>query len=291
MNTTLSNWTLNGNWYKGNLHLHTTRSDGALELSEVAQRYSKAGYDFIAITDHWKTYCRNGDRHPLLVLDGVELDGYDTQGSYYHVVAIGPEHPIPEEADLMAAMTDARKKGALLIWAHPHWTGNSVEEGLRHGFDGLEIYNHGSQCEISKGYAEIYWDQILEKFPRYWGFATDDAHFTPEAGFWDGGWVMVNAPECSREAILTAIRKGRFYATQGPEFRSIHFNDNQIFMETSPVRFARLIGPRYRGKWIHRDEPLHQAGFEIPEDWDFIRLEIEDEQNKRAWSNPISLKG
>ena len=41
-----------GNWYKGNLHCHTTDSDGSLTPAEVVQYYKKEGYDFLAISDH-----------------------------------------------------------------------------------------------------------------------------------------------------------------------------------------------------------------------------------------------
>ena len=43
-----------GNWYKGNLHMHTTVSDGELDPVEAISVYREAGYDFIAITDHRK---------------------------------------------------------------------------------------------------------------------------------------------------------------------------------------------------------------------------------------------
>lgn len=42
-----------GKFYKGNLHTHTTRSDGSGEPWEVAERYRQEGYSFLAITDHW----------------------------------------------------------------------------------------------------------------------------------------------------------------------------------------------------------------------------------------------
>jgi hypothetical protein len=45
-----------GNWYKGNLHAHSTISDGLLTPDEVVKLYAGKGYDFLAITDHvgWK---------------------------------------------------------------------------------------------------------------------------------------------------------------------------------------------------------------------------------------------
>ena len=39
------------NWYKGNMHMHTTVSDGVLNPVDAIGVYREAGYDFIAITD------------------------------------------------------------------------------------------------------------------------------------------------------------------------------------------------------------------------------------------------
>ena len=42
-----------GRFFRGNLHTHSDRSDGALSAEEVCRRYKAQGYDFIAITDHF----------------------------------------------------------------------------------------------------------------------------------------------------------------------------------------------------------------------------------------------
>ena len=41
-----------GRWYRGNLHTHTTASDGEQSVTERCAAYRAAGYDFLAITDH-----------------------------------------------------------------------------------------------------------------------------------------------------------------------------------------------------------------------------------------------
>jgi len=41
-----------GNWYKGNLHCHSTVSDGILTPEEVVSVYKRNGWDFLAFTDH-----------------------------------------------------------------------------------------------------------------------------------------------------------------------------------------------------------------------------------------------
>ena len=44
---------LPGRFWRGNLHTHSTNSDGVLAPEEVCRRYQAEGYDFIALTDHF----------------------------------------------------------------------------------------------------------------------------------------------------------------------------------------------------------------------------------------------
>ncbi|MDP1620329.1 MAG: PHP domain-containing protein, partial [bacterium] len=46
-------FTAHGRFWRGNLHTHSTRSDGVLAPEEVCRRYKAEGYDFIALTDHF----------------------------------------------------------------------------------------------------------------------------------------------------------------------------------------------------------------------------------------------
>jgi hypothetical protein len=285
-------YAMQGRWYKGSLHLHTNRSDGYLSLDQIAWKYAWEEFDFISITDHWRLPEFNGKREslPLLVIPGIELDGHDSQGAYYHVLAIGVSSKLAVDThNFLKVMDTAYAQGAVLIWAHPHWTGNTSREGLRHKFHGMEVYNHSSHCENGSGYALSHWDNVLDRYPDFLGFATDDNHFVPGQPYWKGGWIMVKSTACAAEDILDAIRLGNFYATQGPEFKSIACTQNDVKVETSPVVYVRLIGPRRAGKWINgtKKNPLLKAEFELPPDWPYARLEIEDAFGKRAWSNPL----
>ena len=40
------------NWYKGNLHSHTTNSDGAWTPDEAVEHYKANGYAFLCLSDH-----------------------------------------------------------------------------------------------------------------------------------------------------------------------------------------------------------------------------------------------
>ncbi|HUU43116.1 MAG TPA: PHP domain-containing protein, partial [Planctomycetota bacterium] len=61
-----------GRWWRGNLHTHTTRSDGELSPDETAAAYRSLGYDFLAITDHGCVSEVAEVPEGLLLLPGVE---------------------------------------------------------------------------------------------------------------------------------------------------------------------------------------------------------------------------
>jgi hypothetical protein len=231
----------------------------------------------------------DGADAPLLWLDGVELHGQDHGGSRYHVLALGTLTGIARQMGFVAAMEAVRAQGGLLILAHPHWMGNSQEDALRWGFHGVEIYNHVCHWLNGKGDGRAYWTAMLDRFPNTLGLAVDDAHLSPEHPGWDGGWIVVNAPTLSRQAILSAIRAGNFYSTCGPEFHAIEHDGNVITIRTSPVQFVRLVGPAHYGRRIgsFEGELVREAVLEVPRDWPYAYLEVEDDRGRRAWTNTL----
>ena len=78
------------NRLKINFHTHTTCSDGKKTPEEAAEIYKAAGYDAIALTDHY-FFAEGGALAGLKILSGAE---YDTDVCYgregvYHVLALG----------------------------------------------------------------------------------------------------------------------------------------------------------------------------------------------------------
>lgn len=281
-----------GNWYKGNTHIHSTASDGGLNFIQLADLYASAGYDFLFRTDHWVCSDCAADPHPypLLWLDGIELDGDDYSGANYHVVILGTVKGIDRSLGVIESIRVARRYNGLVILAHPQWTGNSFNDALRWSFDGVEVYNHICQWLNGKGYAGPYWNAMLERHPNTLGFASDDAHIHPADPGWNGAWVMVNAPTCDRPAILNALRTGQFYSSNGPVFHAIQYDGQRISFESSAVQFARLVGPRWWGKPMGSFDGtrLTGAAFPLPAQLpEYLYLEIEDEQGRKAWTNPL----
>ena len=60
---------------KGNLHCHTTRSDGVASPATTIRQYAADGYDFLALTDHrLYNYQNYAPDSGVLILPGTELD-------------------------------------------------------------------------------------------------------------------------------------------------------------------------------------------------------------------------
>ncbi|MBQ7354842.1 MAG: PHP domain-containing protein, partial [Clostridia bacterium] len=64
-----------GNFYKANLHCHSTVSDGALAPEELKALYAQNGYSIIAYTDHDVMIPHHdlSDEH-FLALVGYEME-------------------------------------------------------------------------------------------------------------------------------------------------------------------------------------------------------------------------
>lgn len=281
-------------WFKGNTHIHSTASDGGMNFAQLAAAYAGAGYHFLFRTDHWVASDVGADpaAYPLLWLDGVELDGRDRYQAYYHVVCLGTVRDVRRDMGLEAALRAARQQGALLVLAHPYWTGNTLPDACRHRFDAVEVYNHVCHWLNGKSHGGVHWHAMLARKPGILGMAVDDAHVRAEHPGWDGGWLMVNAPACSREALLAALRRGNYYSSCGPEFRRIERQGERVCVQTSAVQFVRLVGPGWCGERhgaFTGGDRITEAAFNIPADWPYAYLEIEDAAGRRAWTNTLFL--
>lgn len=285
-----------GQWFKGNLHTHTTESDGACSPDQNIRWHEQHGYDFVSITDHNRITDPSQFCEPqLITVPGTELSlGVTKGGGPFHLVAFGlpadlqvppPNSLTPQEGiDLVAS------EGATCFAAHPHWSSMTMEElDDLSGYDGIEVYNTGCDRENRTGLAEPYWDDLLRRRRPAWGFASDDSHWsTADFG---GGWIQVKAPERSPEAILGAIKAGHFYSTCGPEIKEVTLHGPTLRVKCSPVQ-AIYWSEGTRGGSVHANgaELRTNAEFEI-EARNYLRIQVVDAEQRWAWSNPIFVEG
>ncbi len=172
---------------KGNLHTHTTFSDGLLPVEEAVGRYRELGYDFVAVTDHepgikptyWSAIPRSTP--DFIVFAGLELS-YPYLGGQHIGLVNGEEEK-------------------LYIFNHPNVFGLSVKDvnaavaqvAPRIEIHAVETTHHGHYLP----------EYDVPEIPLV-KVATDDAHSPEEFG---RAWVEVDARR-DKDAIIRAIKAG-----------------------------------------------------------------------------------
>jgi hypothetical protein len=292
-----------GVWLRCALHAHTTNSDGELSPDMLVRHYEWAGYDVLAITDHWVRTVERSTRK-LLVIPSTELNAV-AAGHDAHVLALGVEaDPVPPDdfaplADVVAWIVE--NKGIPYL-AHTYWSGlrTSEWEGCD-GLLGIEVWNAGCELEIGRGDSAVHWDEALEAGGALFALATDDSHHPGyDSGF---AWTMVRAAERSQDAVLEALRTGCFYSSTGPEIHDVEHDANAVTVRCSPAQSVTLVSSRHRGARanagrlgypngatiLERDSAglVTACRLEKPPVAPFGRIEVCDPAGRKAWTNPL----
>lgn len=291
---------LPGRFWRGNLHTHSDRSDGALPPEEVARRYRDAGYDFLAVTDHFRAEYG----FPLTDTRALRDDGFTTLlgaelhaprpefSSEWHIVAVGLPlgfaPPAPGE-DGPALAQRARAAGAFIGMAHPAASLLTLADAESlDAAHAVEVYNALSARE-ERGDSWHLTDILLNRGHRLTAYAADDAHFQPHDPPGCAAWVHVRAESLDPDALLAALKSGHYYASTGPELHDIRVHDGQLAVRCSPVRKVLITGGR-PGLQLREGEALTECSLPVGMFASgFCRVTVEDSAGGRAWSNPIHL--
>ncbi len=286
---------LPGRFLRGNLHLHTTASDGDLSPQEAVDLYREHGYDFLAITDHGRLVPPSSLRaEGMTLLPGMELHpGQGELGQAHHVVAIGMEIPIevPQTPSLQTGLAHIVSRCRFAFIAHPYWTSVTYRDllGMR-GHIGLEVFNYTCEVGIGRGTSDETWDALLARGEHCLGFAVDDAHMHyPDAL---GGWIMLKSANTEAESIISAIMAGAFYASSGPSIEDVTFHDGHVTVRCSPCQSVHVICPQPGAGTNSRRSgptatPITEVTLPVSEKWATLRIECVDLQGRRAWTNPF----
>ena len=203
-----------GNFYKANLHCHSTISDGKWTVEEIKKNYMNEGYSIVAYTDHG-IFVNHNDlaEEGFLPINGYEVDisnkpwgapGFKTchmcllaldgskveQNIAYNsrhllnnmdIAHLGEgveiEKFVYDPEAISNVMKRARDEGFFVTYNHPVWSREDKDEYCKyHGMNALEIINHG--C-IRMGYDDINpheYDDMLRGGERIFCVGADDNH-------------------------------------------------------------------------------------------------------------------
>jgi hypothetical protein len=295
-----------GVWLRCALHAHTTNSDGELAPEMLVRHYEWAGFDVLAITDHWVRTDEKSTRK-LLVIPSTELNA-EAGGPEHdaHVLALGveadPVIPAGRFAPLQEVVSWIDEHGGVPFLAHTYWSGLRTEQWEAcEGLVGIEVWNAGCELEVGRGDSSLHWDEALERGSNVLALATDDSH---HPGFDSGyAWTWVRAAEKSQEAVLAALRGGSFYGSTGPEIRGVEVEDDAIVVQCSPAESVTLVSSRARGaranagrlgypkdsQILARDSAglITACRLERPWNTPYGRVEVADTKGRRAWTNSL----
>jgi hypothetical protein len=289
-------------WYRGNLHTHTTNSDGDSDPDVVVAWYRDAGYDFLALTDH-DLLTLPADHAlaagPMLLVHGEEVTAGDV-----HVNGLGVREAIPPVyastvAETLQRNVDAvEAAGGIASVNHPNyqWHVRSADLLALRGCSLFEVHNGGPETNDAGGVGrpstEEQWDAVLMAGRRLRAIAVDDAHHFRVFGHRYAnpgrGWIHVRAERLDEAAVLEAVIAGEMYASTG-----IELDDVSRSRLSLAVTIAAEHGRAYRTTIIGPGgvtlDVIDGADVRVrlPTSLAHVRVRVEDSDGRRAWLQPL----
>ena len=304
-----------GNFYKTNLHTHSTISDGNFTPEELKKFYQEKGYHAVAFTDHRKCV-----PHPELTdenfvaLTGTELDfsycdesGYVRKMVHINAIAKDPNlaferESMPLDYDLInEKVRELKEMDCIVTVNHPVFSDMSTDDLLRvQGMDNIEVYN--SIGVMFNNYTDD--SAFIEYFLRTGGrtipIAADDCHMrfpdgTPCVEYFQG-FTVVKAPELTYDALTEGITKGNLFSSTGPMFEELWLEGDILHVKCSPVCGIFVHGKylAYKAAEFELTDCLTEATIDIsglraisP----YIWVQLRDTKGRKAWAVPYWFEG
>ncbi|MGA1198215.1 MAG: PHP domain-containing protein [Candidatus Latescibacterota bacterium] len=290
-------------WLKGNLHSHSTNSDGKVSPQERVDGYVKAGYDYLCVSDHHTITRIDTVSCPedFTLIQGVELHPDNPFGGQrHHFLALNMKEDMDAGKMPPQHVIDAVIKQGGSVWlAHPHWSSvNILRDTLPlNGLAGIEVFNTTCRC-MGRGESSVHWDNWMELSGQILpAMANDDAH-AAEATKRDTyhGWTMVRVKNRTAKAIVNALATGASYSSSGPEIRNIQLKlvDNkkrtvEATVSSSKAQRIFAVCDSYGVEYHTGGKLFETATFTLRPGAKYVRFEIVDAKGYKAWSNPYDL--
>lgn len=315
-----------GNWYKGNLHSHTTISDGNFTPEDAAEQFQMHGYSFLCISDHnqYTDYRKQFNNEKFIILPGLEaaavlfnekdscikvhhingilgtskMQKAASNSLFQHMERLEPQvyyHKWDSVQIAQDIIDKLHAKGCIVTYNHPIWSRVEAEE-VAHlkNVDILEIFNYNTENESGTGFNTTYWDTMLRSGNRVLADASDDNHNDEVFDDAFGGYIMVKAESLTHDNIMNAILSGNYYSSSGPVINDWGIRDGKVYISCSAASRINFIAGGFVGAGttvIAKDgEQLITCEVPLNGNETYIRVECIDEKGHKAWTNPLFIK-
>ena len=299
-------------WYKGNTHTHTLNSDGDSTPDEVVRWYREHGYAFLVLTDHnFLTSvdglnALHGADQRFLVVKGEEVTD-QFAGKPLHINGLDVNAQVAPQGGgsvvdvLQRNVNVIRQANGVPHINHPNFRWAITREELLQVRNTtlLEIFNGHPQTNNAGGGGvpgmEEVWDAILSGGTLIYGIAVDDAHVFKQPGRPDvagpgRGWVVVRAPRLEARALLGAMERGDFYASNGVELAEYEANAQGLRVSVKPTTFSK-----YRIQFLGKGGRLLSESLEPTASYQFtgtegyVRARVLESNGSMAWMQPVMV--
>ncbi|MAG17841.1 MAG: phosphoesterase [Phycisphaerae bacterium] len=275
-----------GQWLCGNLHAHTTRSDGEREPQAVVDDYAGRGHGFLMISDH-DIFTSPDDHATLDAGDLLLIPGNEVTRNGPHMLHVGADRLVEPHGPRQLVIDAINQSQGFCVAAHPNW-----QEAFDHcplaslrewqGYLGIEVYNGVISRLQGSPYATNKWDMLLASGRRLWGFAHDDSHAAQgDTGL---GWNTVYVTDNSAAGVVDALQHGRFYPSTGVMINSIQVDGTRIRITTDNAR--RIIALSDLGRRFHTADNA-TIECDVPDDATYVRFECWGDGETFAWTQPF----
>lgn len=239
-----------GLWCRGDLHSHSSLSDGDSPVADVVAEAERQGFDFLALTDHdtsmsgvpkhWSDPAYESEKMALFY--GVEWTTGQGHANVWAAAPFdyGPLWEANQNSDPEAAVRAIHAQGGLFSLNHPaEIVGHPWNFPLPEGTDCIEVWNSMFMLPSTSFAAVKWWDRLLRQGRRITAVGGSDKHdyYGWRAPFFTLGmpltWVW--AQERTAEAILAGIQKGHVtisYSVDSPRLELAADTDDDGEFET-----------------------------------------------------------
>lgn len=294
---------------KGNIHTHTTLSDGGSSPEQTIAWYRSHGYQFLALTDHNKlshpAHYASLQEPGFILISGEEIT-MTGKGRQVHVNALCTKNRIPggNFASAAAALSNGiglvRAQGGVALVNHPNfdWALSAMDVTDARDAALLEIasghpYVHSAGDGTHPSHEGL-WDIALTAGADYMGVGVDDEHHidvssdppaTPGRA-----WISTFGEVTEQGAICNALSMGHLYASTGVDLRRIVVRDRSYALE-SIQPFATVVFIGQGGRELSREAPRNgqAATYILRGDEGYVRARVELPDGKRAWTPAVRL--
>lgn len=215
----------------GDLHIHTTASDGKLSAYEIGVLAKSRGLDFVALANH-NNFSEN---FSLPHIDGLTFVPA-VEWTHYkgHMNFFGVANPFENsfvantKEEVQDLISNARSKGAVISVNHPKcrfcpylWEDESA-------FDMVEIWNGPMRKTNTDGIK--WWTEMLCKGRKLPAVGGSDFHRPKDLARLGNPVTGVYSKSPAPDDILDAIKNGRCFVSEGVDGAKINLKYGELSM-------------------------------------------------------------